>query len=186
MFKIQSTSFNAYMCPVLCYRVSKIRFLFIYWTQSIYKKKTNFRNPITQNWAHIYALKEVLSDFKQVTYHPIVVFAGRAELKNVYSNIPVIYEHEVFQTIMNKVGIPNLSIMQVNNIADKLNEIIIQSEVDKREHVNHVQDYAYERKRKENLLICPRCNGELAVREGRYGKFYGCSNYPTCRYTLKY
>ena len=30
---------------------------------------------------------------------------------------------------------------------------------------------------------CPRCGGELVLRNGKYGKFYGCSNYPTCRYT---
>lgn len=32
-------------------------------------------------------------------------------------------------------------------------------------------------------LICPRCKGELIKREGRYGSFYGCSNFPSCRYT---
>ena len=31
-------------------------------------------------------------------------------------------------------------------------------------------------------LICPRCNGELKLRNGKNGKFYGCSNYPKCRY----
>lgn len=30
---------------------------------------------------------------------------------------------------------------------------------------------------------CPRCGGELVKRSGRYGPFYGCSNYPRCRYT---
>jgi len=37
-----------------------------YWTQSIYKNKSSFRNPIRQNRAHIYALKEVLPDYGQV------------------------------------------------------------------------------------------------------------------------
>ena len=49
-----------------------------YWTQSIYRKKTKFRNPIKQNWSHIYALKSVLSEHRQTIYHPIIVFAGRA------------------------------------------------------------------------------------------------------------
>ena len=31
--------------------------------------------------------------------------------------------------------------------------------------------------------ICPRCGGELIKRNGRFGAFYGCSNYPRCRYT---
>jgi DNA topoisomerase-1 len=30
---------------------------------------------------------------------------------------------------------------------------------------------------------CPECGQELVVRWGRYGKFIGCSNYPTCRHT---
>ena len=25
--------------------------------------------------------------------------------------------------------------------------------------------------------ICPRCGGKLMPRTGRYGNFYGCSNY---------
>ncbi len=30
---------------------------------------------------------------------------------------------------------------------------------------------------------CPECGGDLVIRQGRYGKFIGCSNYPSCRYT---
>ncbi|MFC5591249.1 topoisomerase DNA-binding C4 zinc finger domain-containing protein [Sporosarcina soli] len=30
---------------------------------------------------------------------------------------------------------------------------------------------------------CPKCNGKLTLKTGRYGKFYGCSHYPACRYT---
>jgi DNA topoisomerase-1 len=29
---------------------------------------------------------------------------------------------------------------------------------------------------------CPECGGDLVQREGRYGKFIGCANYPTCKY----
>lgn len=157
-----------------------------YWTQSIYKKKTKFRNPIRQNWAHIYTLKEVLSDFRQVTYHPIVVFVSRAKLKNIYSKIPVIYYCQLFQTIMDKRGIPNLSSEQMKNIADKLNEVNIQGKEARKEHVQQVKYHAYERKQKEKSFVCPRCGGNLVVRNGSYGKFYGCSNYPKCRYKLSY
>jgi DNA topoisomerase-1 len=30
---------------------------------------------------------------------------------------------------------------------------------------------------------CPTCGNELLYREGRYGRFIGCSNFPKCRYT---
>jgi hypothetical protein len=87
---------------------------------------------------------------------------------------------------MDKKGIPNLSIEQVKNIAGILNEVNIQDKKAKKEHVHQVQYYAYERKQKEKSLVCPRCGGNLVVRDGPYGKFYGCSNYPRCRYKRSY
>ena len=31
-------------------------------------------------------------------------------------------------------------------------------------------------------MICPRCGSKLIERNGRYGKFIGCSSYPRCKY----
>ena len=31
--------------------------------------------------------------------------------------------------------------------------------------------------------ICPLCGEKLVIRNGRYGKFIGCSSYPKCKYT---
>lgn len=34
---------------------------------------------------------------------------------------------------------------------------------------------------------CPDCSeGEVVIRTGRFGKFYSCSTYPTCKYTKQY
>lgn len=33
--------------------------------------------------------------------------------------------------------------------------------------------------------ICPQCSGKLIMRNGKYGSFIGCSNFPKCRYTQK-
>lgn len=34
---------------------------------------------------------------------------------------------------------------------------------------------------------CPDCKvGEVVIRTGRFGKFYSCSTYPTCKYTKQY
>jgi len=30
---------------------------------------------------------------------------------------------------------------------------------------------------------CPKCGSELKKRNGRFGEFWGCSNYPACRFT---
>ena len=32
---------------------------------------------------------------------------------------------------------------------------------------------------------CPECGGELVIRQGRFGKFISCLNYPECKYTRK-
>jgi DNA topoisomerase-1 len=31
--------------------------------------------------------------------------------------------------------------------------------------------------------LCPQCGGDLLIKNGRYGRFIGCSNYPACNYT---
>jgi DNA topoisomerase I len=49
-----------------------------------------------------------------------------------------------------------------------------------------VQD-AYEKMPKKELervgKTCPECGGELVYRNGRFGKFISCINFPTCHYT---
>ncbi len=156
-----------------------------YWTQTIFKYKTRFRNPIKQNWSHIYALKEILPNFQQAIYHPIVVFAGSAELKNVTSNLPVIYDFHLLREITDNSINTNLSIQQVDNIVNLLNIICIKDKQIKNEHIKQLGNHSYKRK---NVVIspeCPQCSGNLVVREGPYGNFYGCSNYPKCRFTSK-
>jgi hypothetical protein len=36
---------------------------------------------------------------------------------------------------------------------------------------------------KSDSDICPRCGKALKIREGKFGKFKGCTGYPNCRYT---
>lgn len=48
-------------------------------------------------------------------------------------------------------------------------------------------DHAYENMEKKELErtgeTCPECGSELVYRNGRYGRFISCLNFPTCRYT---
>ena len=36
---------------------------------------------------------------------------------------------------------------------------------------------------KEENMICPKCGSKLIIRDGKNGKFIGCTNYPKCRFT---
>jgi len=33
------------------------------------------------------------------------------------------------------------------------------------------------------VIKCPRCGGILRTKEGKFGKFLGCSRYPKCEFT---
>lgn len=33
--------------------------------------------------------------------------------------------------------------------------------------------------------VCPECGSDLVIRNGKYGRFTACSNYPTCKYIKK-
>ena len=37
----------------------------------------------------------------------------------------------------------------------------------------------------ETTDYCPKCNSELVARKGKHGDFFGCSNFPKCKYTTK-
>lgn len=156
------------------------------WTQTFYKNRFQFRNPIKQNWSHIYALKELLSDFNSIKYHNIVVFTGGCKLKNITSNTPVIYRHQLNRTIKLYSTETCLSSDEINQIVLILKNVALQSRRSKKGHVAQTKKRVYQARQKKRNLICPRCNGSLVRRKGRYGNFYGCSNYPQCRYTMPY
>ncbi|MBD9402971.1 nuclease-related domain-containing protein [Comamonas sp. CMM02] len=50
------------------------------WTQSIYRHRTAFQNPLHQNWLHIMALQQVLQVPLQ-HLHSVVVFTGHSHFK---------------------------------------------------------------------------------------------------------
>lgn len=35
-------------------------------------------------------------------------------------------------------------------------------------------------------LLCPICGGPMVLRQGKFGRFYGCKDYPKCKGTLPY
>ena len=52
---------------------------------------------------------------------------------------------------------------------------------------NLIEPNAVLLKKKNNCTdkICPYCKIPLVKRRGSYGEFWGCQNYPKCRYTAK-
>ena len=139
-----------------------------------------------QNWSHVYALKSILKDYNDLRYVPIVVFAGSAVLKQIVSNVPVIYDYEITNFIREYPVERCISFEDVQQIASILQTANIEDKEIRKSHVGNIYRTVVERQVKMENLICPRCNGELKLRNGKNGKFYGCSNYPRCRFTMPY
>lgn len=51
------------------------------------------------------------------------------------------------------------------------------------EHKYNALRKQYDSQNKIQHGVCPRCGGRLVERQGRYGFFFGCSNYPRCKFT---
>ena len=154
-----------------------------YWTQTIYQDKTKFKNPVKQNWGHIFALKEILSEYSYAKYHPIVVFAGDAELKGITSKVPVIYSYQLLRFIKQINETECLSAYEVNEIFKTLLKLNLKDRKSKRKHKRTGGKYCENAQKKGKSLTCPACGAKLTVRNGTYGLFYGCTRFPECRYT---
>ncbi|MGA1932470.1 nuclease-related domain-containing protein [Arcobacter sp. YIC-464] len=56
------------------------------WTQSIYKKKNKFQNPLYQNYKHIKFLEETLNISMNNIFKNVVVFTGDSKFKTKLPN----------------------------------------------------------------------------------------------------
>ena len=147
------------------------------WTQVIYGKKFKFFNPILQNKGHVKALAEYLEIDSQSAFIPVVVFMCRATFKNLNVVTPVIYSINMRGFIKKHKEIL-LSDAEVLVIKDKLNTLGKANFATKVTHVQNVKQ-----KQEEMKLKCPKCGGTLVQRKGKFGDFFGCSNYPKCHFT---
>jgi hypothetical protein len=155
-----------------------------YWTQNIYGNKRSFYNPILQNAGHVRVLQRALKDFGDLFIYPIVTFSGQADLKVNVSNACVIYWNQILTTIRHFTK-ERLTWKQVNEICNYLDSIKLNTK-EKETLREHGRDIHNAKEKKYDALSsgrCPRCGGALILREGKYGKFYGCSNYPKCKFT---
>ena len=100
--------------------------------------------------------------------------------------LPKLDGFEVCQQLRETSGVPVVMLTAKGEDMDKILAILtnyMSTRTDARKHVNEIKEAKYVKKQKEKSGMCPKCVGALVLRNGKYGKFYGCSNYPKCRYT---
>ena len=153
-----------------------------FWTKNVYGHKYELRNPLWQNNGHVKAITKILDGSGRIPIHSIVAFSRQAKLK-VDRSLPVMYWHQVIPYIR-RYKDPVLSDSYVNEVYHTLLSANIEDKEAKKQHVKSVKQNQQRRDLAVASGKCPKCGGELIIREGKYGRFYGCSNYPECRYTL--
>lgn len=151
-----------------------------YWTKNMYGKKYSLRNPLKQNYYHVKTLQTLLN-IPQNKFVPIVVFMKGASLKCKTDGIVTTYR-KLIRVVRNYKEIV-FDDNEVQRIIYVLTESSIKDRKHKKEHVNKVKQTIAVRDVKIKSGICPRCNGKLVERDGEYGRFLGCSNYPNCKFT---
>lgn len=154
-----------------------------YWTQSIYGHKSTFYSPLLQNDGHVRFLKFMLKDLGNIPFIPIVCFNNEAELK-VNVNTHIVVNRCYLKDAILQYKIPAIS----QEIKEKIISIIESNSktLEKGatcEHKYNALRKQYDSQNKIQHGVCPRCGGRLVERQGRYGFFFGCSNYPRCKFT---
>lgn len=146
------------------------------WTQSLQNgDKNKFYNPIRQNRTHIKTLAAFLekpvSEF--VSY---IVFSERCTLKKVpadTSDVIIVRRPDMLKKLKAtlKTTPTKYTFNDIQDIAKKLQPLTNKDDAEKQQHIINIQNK------------CPFCGGELTLRNGKYGRFWGCSNYPKCKFT---
>ena len=151
------------------------------WIQYLGKNKFYFKNPIHQNYGHVKALEELLN-LDNKLFIPIVCFSNQAKLKVETKNnvVPLDY------LITNIIKYQNIILeSDLEAIYNKIVELNIKDKSERRNHVKNIKNKIEEDKDKIVNMVCPKCGGKLVDKNGKYGQFIGCSNFPKCKFTKK-
>ncbi|MBP5167220.1 MAG: NERD domain-containing protein [Oscillospiraceae bacterium] len=165
------------------------------WTVTLYAGKSwhggkrtekhQFYNPIWQNRTHIKNLQSLLN--LDIRAFSLITFSDRGDLKDITVNSSNVYvcNHSELSRVLREIWNENEDVLnedQIEAIYKKLLPLTNADKAAKKKHVSDIQD------RFSSTDICPVCGGKLVLRTAKKGpntgnQFYGCSNYPKCKYT---
>ncbi len=149
------------------------------WTHVYDDKKPNmqFYSPVKQNAIHIAAVKKILSNPLTTIYNIVIFMNGDISEVNcrcVYTPLTIANFFKLHTEV-------KLSSAARDKMYNEINEYAQENQISKRQHIKNVEKT---QKRLDNR-ICPRCKGHLVKRVGKYGEFWGCENYPDCRFAMR-
>lgn len=181
------------------------------WTQTLpngrTSRKEHFYNPIMQNIGHIKWIKNYIGDNYPI--YSIITFSDRCKLQKIQLTSglhTVINRRDVLSTVLSKSGHAG-NCLNANDIQMIYEKLYPLTQVDDAIKLQHVEDilYKYHAETPRNvdskgtiaidsdgtgnndMNYCPKCGAVLVKRIAKRGEqsgreFYGCSNFPKCRY----
>lgn len=165
------------------------------WTVTLYAGKSyfgknivekhHFYNPVWQNNSHIKHLKKYLNI--KTNIFSLITFSDRGDLMNINVTSQNVYicNHCYVSKVIRNIWNSNPDVLNESEINLIYNKLLSLTNKTKAGKIQHIQNINH---RFNNTNICPACGGKLILRTARKGStavnnFYGCSNYPKCRYT---
>lgn len=149
------------------------------WTQTFYRRKFSFQNPLRQNFKHIMAIAEV-TGLDKSKIHSLVIFLGNAKFKtdmppNVARRAGGVSYIKSFNQVLLTEQEVSAALSAIGNV--RFSPGIATN----RKHIQSLEE-------RHREPICSRCGSAMVKRRAKNGaqggsQFWGCSTFPKCRYT---
>ena len=155
-----------------------------YWTQKTHGHKYSLYNPLYQNRGHIIFLLKKFGFLRvlQSYIYPIVVFPGVSRLK-LNGEYEGVFKHKKLRSYIRSFREEVITIEDCRRIASVFQCNNIEQKSERKAHKSNVKKAIDLHEKCVRRGICPQCGGVLVLRKGKHHDFYGCSNFPRCRYT---
>ena len=156
--------------------------------------KYDIYSPMRQNYNHIKYLKEFLKAFGDVPcFSVIVLICENFKVSNINDdpdNPDTVVLSGLLQLrkgleVLAKGKPAVFSEEKQRAVYEYIKEHQYEGKEKRLEHKERVKAVKEEKTTAVNNKQCPYCKIPLVLRKGKYGEFYGCSNFPTCKYTQK-
>ena len=165
IFVIETKQYNGYITG------SKYEYK---WIRHVRGKKYEYTNPIRQNYGHVKSISELLNIDESNLYNLVYIPSKYVKL-NIKHDEELLRPGYLYKTIIETKE------EKLPNYEEIYNKLLSYNITDKNAVKAHITNIREEHKSDSNR--CPKCGGELVLRQSKYGTFYGCSNYPKCKYT---
>lgn len=152
------------------------------WTQVMRRHKSQFQNPLRQNYQHVKVVQDLLG-IRSDQLENLVAFVGSAEPKTEMPANVFWSRRDLSNYIASRATV-QFTEKEVHDFSRKLRSSAMEANKEtRRAHVQHVREKASQKQ--TDFTKCPRCGSKMIKRASRKTgqSFFGCSRYPKCRGT---